>query len=144
MITSKMIKNGRFYWAKFSYWISRISQTSRIWIFPRNWFLVQTRLSIFFSQIALDFFILRFWGRFSRIVDNLENGWSSSWPWETKREILNHLLVSHLVQVWWPSSLIFSSITTAQRWIGDRDHVNAFVRDIQGDHVIYKMWSRDG
>ena len=61
-----------------------------------------------------------------------------------KREILNHLLVSHLVQVWWPSSLIFSSITTAQRWIGDRDHVNAFVRDLQGDHVIYKMWSRDG
>lgn len=106
MITSKVNKNGRFNWVKFSYWISRISQMSRIWIFPRIWLHKPDFWTYSILFLKLDSIFL-FW---DSEVDFFE---SREWMIQlltlrNKSEILNHLLVSHLVQVWWPRPPSFS------------------------------------
>ena len=63
-----------------------------------------------------------------------------------KSEILNHLLVSHLVQVWWPRPPSFSRSSWRPRDESRRPWPRDCVRHMtewricQSDHVIHKKW----
>ena len=136
MITSKVNKNGRFNWVKFSYWISRISQMSRIWIFPRIWLHKPDFWTYSILFLKLDSIFL-FW---DSEVDFFE---SREWMIQlltlrNKREILNHLLVSHLVQVRPPS---FSPVhhDAVQRWITATVTTSGWPRDTRIPTVKLKI-----